>query len=77
MIVPAANRGTRHGFVATDLLTLLCPGDLVVVNNTRVIPARLTGTKSTGGQVEVMIERIIAPHQVRAFVRASKTPKVN
>ena len=77
MIVPAANRGTRHGFVATDLLALLRPGDLIVVNNTRVIPARLTGTKSTGGQVEVMIERIIAPHQVRAFVRASKTPKVN
>ncbi len=58
-----------------DLLTLLQPGDLLVFNDTRVIPARLFGRKSTGGEVEVLIERVLGTHEVRAQMRASKTPK--
>ncbi|MBK7146272.1 MAG: tRNA preQ1(34) S-adenosylmethionine ribosyltransferase-isomerase QueA [Xanthomonadales bacterium] len=58
-----------------DLVQLLQPGDLLVLNDTRVIPARLYGRKSTGGEVEVLIERVLGTHEVRAQMRASKTPK--
>jgi len=59
-----------------DLPDLLQAGDLLVFNNTRVIPARLHGTKSTGGKVEVLVERLMEGNQVLAHVRASKTPKI-
>jgi S-adenosylmethionine:tRNA ribosyltransferase-isomerase len=58
-----------------DLLGLLRPGDLLVFNDTRVIPARLFGRKESGGQVEVLVERITGEHEVLAHVRASKSPK--
>lgn len=58
-----------------DLVQMLQPGDLLVLNDTRVIPARLHGRKSTGGEVEVLIERVLGTHEVRAQMRASKTPK--
>lgn len=58
-----------------DILELLQPGDLMVFNNTRVIPARLLGQKSSGGKVEVLIERVLDEHQVLAHVRANKSPK--
>jgi S-adenosylmethionine:tRNA ribosyltransferase-isomerase len=64
-----ANRGIR------DLPGLLAPGDLLVMNNTRVIHARLLGRKASGGQVEVLVERIAADGEVIAQVRASKSPK--
>jgi len=50
-------------------------GDLIVFNNTRVIPARLFGHKSTGGQVEVFLERVLDDGSFLAMLRASKTPK--
>lgn len=53
----------------------LAPGDLLVMNDTRVIPARLYGQKDTGGKVEILIERILDNHQVLAQCRASKAPK--
>jgi len=49
-------------------------GDLLVLNDTRVIPARLRGHKATGGRVEVLVERIEAPDTALALVRASKSP---
>lgn len=58
-----------------DILALLNPGDLMVFNNTRVIPARLLGQKSSGGKVEVLIERVLDEHQVLAHIRANKSPK--
>ena len=58
-----------------DLASLLRPGDLLVFNDTRVLPARLLGTKESGGRVEVLIERLVAPDQAVAHVRASKSPK--
>jgi len=54
---------------------LLNAGDLLIFNDTRVIPARLYGVKSTGGKVEILVERVIADEQVLAQVRASKSPK--
>jgi len=51
-------------------------GDLLVFNNTRVIPARLFGQKSTGGKIEVLVERLLDEHSILAHVRASKSPKV-
>ncbi|MBQ4766498.1 tRNA preQ1(34) S-adenosylmethionine ribosyltransferase-isomerase QueA [Pectobacterium versatile] len=63
-----------HG-VFTDLLNKLNPGDLLVFNNTRVIPARLFGRKASGGKLEVLVERVLDEHRVLAHVRASKAPK--
>ncbi|MBA1149621.1 tRNA preQ1(34) S-adenosylmethionine ribosyltransferase-isomerase QueA, partial [Ectothiorhodospiraceae bacterium WFHF3C12] len=57
-----------------DLESLLRPGDLLVLNDTRVIPARLHGRKSTGGRVEVLVERLLDAHRALAHVRASKSP---
>jgi len=58
-----------------DILDLLDPADILVFNNTRVIPARLHGHKSSGGKVEVLIERVKTSHSASAHIRASKTPK--
>ncbi|MBW4936307.1 tRNA preQ1(34) S-adenosylmethionine ribosyltransferase-isomerase QueA [Marinobacter sp. F4206] len=58
-----------------DLPDLLQPGDLLVFNDTRVIPARLFGKKETGGQVEILVERVTGDHEIIAHVRASKAPK--
>ena len=59
-----------------QIVDLLEPGDLLVFNNTRVIPARLLGQKASGGKVEVLVERVLDEHRVLAHVRASKAPKV-
>jgi len=58
-----------------DIVDHLRPGDVLVFNDTRVIPARLLGNKLSGGRVEVLVERILDEHQVLAHVRASKAPK--
>ena len=61
--------------VFADIIDLLNPRDLLVFNNTKVIPARLHGQKESGGKVEVLIERILDTHRVLAHVRCSKSPK--
>lgn len=58
-----------------DLPDWLQAGDLLVFNNTRVIPARLYGQKETGGKVEVLVERITGTDSCLAHMRASKAPK--
>lgn len=58
-----------------DLSELLNDGDLLVFNDTRVIPARLWGKKSTGGRIEILVERIIDSQRVLAHIRSSKSPK--
>jgi S-adenosylmethionine:tRNA ribosyltransferase-isomerase len=58
-----------------DLPELLAAGDLLVFNDTRVIRARLFGRKESGGQIEVLIERIIDHHHAVAQIRASKAPR--
>ena len=56
--------------------TLLRPGDLLVFNDTRVIKARLTAQKETGGKVEILIERIRQPRSALVHLKASKTPGI-
>ena len=58
-----------------DILSLVKSGDLLVFNDTKVIPARLHGKKETGGNVELLIERISGDKQAWVQIRASKVPK--
>lgn len=58
-----------------DFPSLLNPGDLLVFNDTRVIPARLFGEKDSGGKVEILVERLLTGEQLLAQMRASKSPK--
>jgi S-adenosylmethionine:tRNA ribosyltransferase-isomerase len=58
----------------TDFPSLLRSGDLLVFNNTRVIPARLLGEKETGGKIEVLVERVLDDTRVLAHIRSSKSP---
>src|SRR5208283_3978756 len=58
-----------------DLTTLVKEHDVLVLNDTRVLKARLFGEKSSGGKVEVMVERVLDKHEVLAQVRASKSPR--
>ncbi len=61
----------------TELLDLVTEGDLMVFNDTRVIPARVYGQKVSGGKLEILVERILSPSRVMAHVRASKAPKTD
>jgi S-adenosylmethionine:tRNA ribosyltransferase-isomerase len=63
----------HRGFA--DILDHIQAGDLLVFNNTKVIPARLFGKKETGGNVELLIERITGNQTALAHIRASKSPK--
>lgn len=67
--------GTYQDQQFSDLLSHLNSGDLLIFNNTRVIPARLYGRKSSGGKLEVLIERVLDEHRCLAHIRASKAPK--
>ena len=67
--------GDLQDRVFSDLPTLLNAGDLLVFNNTRVIPARMFARKSTGGQIEILLERMLNRHECLAQIRASKAPK--
>jgi S-adenosylmethionine:tRNA ribosyltransferase-isomerase len=55
-----------------DLPSLLSPGDLLVLNDTRVLPARVHGRKPTGGAVELLLERLTGPSRFLAHARSSK-----
>ncbi|MFT5335641.1 MAG: S-adenosylmethionine:tRNA ribosyltransferase-isomerase, partial [Halioglobus sp.] len=69
----ASGKVAHHQF--SELLDFLNPDDLLVFNNTRVIPARLWGEKETGGKVEILIERVTGENTALAHIRASKSPK--
>jgi S-adenosylmethionine:tRNA ribosyltransferase-isomerase len=60
----------------TDIIEQLNAGDLLIFNNTRVIPARMFGQKESGGKIEVLVERILDEKRFLAHIRASKSPKV-
>lgn len=74
LYLQGANGEVEH-FTFSDLPELLRPEDLLVFNNTKVLPARLFGHKETGGKVELLIERVLSPHQAITQIRASKSPK--
>jgi S-adenosylmethionine:tRNA ribosyltransferase-isomerase len=63
---------SHHSFY--ELPDFLRSGDLLVLNDTRVIPARLWGRKATGGKLELLIERLTGPYTALAHIRASKSP---
>jgi S-adenosylmethionine:tRNA ribosyltransferase-isomerase len=67
--------GALEHKVFSDLPDFLCEGDLLVFNDTRVIPARMYGRKATGGKLEILVERITGAHSALAHVRCSKSPK--
>ncbi|MEL4341056.1 tRNA preQ1(34) S-adenosylmethionine ribosyltransferase-isomerase QueA [Shewanella xiamenensis] len=71
------NTGTLADKQFTDLLEMINPGDLMVFNNTRVIPARLFGQKASGGKLEILVERMLDDKRILAHVRSSKSPKVD
>jgi S-adenosylmethionine:tRNA ribosyltransferase-isomerase len=58
-----------------QLPEFLKPGDVLILNDTRVIKARLTGEKASGGKIEMMVERILDNHRLLAQIRASRSPK--
>ena len=64
--------GTLRDLAFRDLPELLAPGDLLVLNDTRVLPARLRGTKPTGGAVEIVLERLTGDRTFLAQARSSK-----
>ncbi|MHB0926870.1 MAG: tRNA preQ1(34) S-adenosylmethionine ribosyltransferase-isomerase QueA [Gallionellaceae bacterium] len=70
-----AHDGALEDCRFADLLRLVRPGDVLVLNDTRVIKARLFGSKDSGGKIEVLVERVLNEHEVLAQVRASKSPK--
>jgi S-adenosylmethionine:tRNA ribosyltransferase-isomerase len=75
MLVLDKASGATNDRQFNELLSFLRPDDLVVFNDTRVIPARLYGHKASGGKVEILIERLEGEHQALAHIKASKAPK--
>ena len=73
LVLDAASAAISHRRFP-DLVEYLTPADVVVVNDTRVIRGRCFAAKPTGGRVEILVERILAPDRVLAWLRASKTP---
>ena len=61
--------------VFKDIENYLDKGDLLILNNTSVIPARLFGEKITGGKIELLLERFLSNHQTLTQIRSSRTPK--
>lgn len=62
--------------VFTDIIDYINSGDLLIFNNTKVIPARLYGNKVSGGKIEVLIERLLEGNRALAHIKASKSPKI-
>ncbi|HNR90923.1 MAG TPA: tRNA preQ1(34) S-adenosylmethionine ribosyltransferase-isomerase QueA [Dokdonella sp.] len=75
LLVLDAQARTRADRRLNELPDLLAPGDLLVFNDTRVLPARLHGRKASGGMVEILLERVTGAHEAIAQMRASKKPK--
>ncbi|WP_164488753.1 tRNA preQ1(34) S-adenosylmethionine ribosyltransferase-isomerase QueA [Ignatzschineria cameli] len=73
LLVPYEGEIRDHRFDA--LVEYLRPGDRIVINNTRVLPARLFGQKETGGKVEIMVERLLTESEILAQIKASKALK--
>ena len=69
------NSGALEDRLFRDLPSLLSPGDLLVFNDTRVIKARLSGHKESGGKIEVLVERMLDERRALAHVRASHAPR--
>lgn len=75
LCLDGSNGLTRH-VQFNDVIEFIKSGDLLVFNNSKVIPARLFGQKTTGGQVEILVERILDEKRIIAQVHASKAPNL-
>jgi S-adenosylmethionine:tRNA ribosyltransferase-isomerase len=73
MLCLDAASGDLADRAVADLPELLCPGDLLVFNNTRVIPARLRGRRASGGKFEILIERLLTDDRAIAQIRSGKS----
>ena len=74
LVLDTTSAGIAHR-TFPEIVEHLVPGDLVVVNDTRVIRSRFFATKPTGGRVEILVERILAPDRVLAWLRFGKAPR--
>ncbi|MBA2656329.1 MAG: tRNA preQ1(34) S-adenosylmethionine ribosyltransferase-isomerase QueA [Tatlockia sp.] len=68
-----SSKVSHHQF--KEIASFLEPGDLLVLNNSKVIPARLYGTKASGGKIELLVERLLGDNCFLAHIKASKSPK--
>ncbi len=68
-------QGHYHDHVFTDILNLLEDGDLLVLNDTKVMKARLKGKRATGGAIEVLVERMLDTHTAHCHIKSSNSPK--
>ncbi len=75
MLVVGRTDGLLSDSSIADLPNFLRPNDLLVFNDTRVIPARMFGKKETGGRIEILVERLQSERMVLAQIRSSKSPK--
>lgn len=75
MLVVDGEHGTWHDSMLTQVDTQLRPGDLLIFNDTRVLPARLSAHKESGAAVEVLVERLLGPRNMRAQLRANRAPR--
>jgi len=75
MLCLNGDTGALDHKIFRDIEHLLKPGDLLVFNNTRVIPARIYGQKASGGKLEALIERVVDQHHVLAHLKSSRSPK--
>ncbi len=75
MLYLDGKKGALQDAMFADLPRYMQPGDVIIFNDTRVIKARLFGTKESGGKLEIMVERILDEHCVLAMIRASHPPK--
>jgi len=76
LLVLEPGNGPLHHLKITDFPDRLKAGDLLVMNNTRVYPARLQGNKATGGKLELLVENILDHHTALCLCKASKSPKI-
>ena len=77
LLVMNKHTGSTQDQNFTDFVELINENDLLVLNDTKVIPARLYGKKQTGGKVEILIERVLDQHHAIAHIRSSKSPKAS
>jgi S-adenosylmethionine:tRNA ribosyltransferase-isomerase len=75
MLALDGRNGAVHDRMFSDLPNFVQPHDVVIFNDTRVIKARVFGTKDTGGQVEMLLERVLDQKHALAQIRASHAPK--
>lgn len=69
------DQGDYHDHSFTDILDLLNEGDLLVLNDTKVMKARLKGKRATGGAIEVLVERMLDTHTAHCHIKSSNSPK--